>query len=254
MVDKSRRKGLQIEVAHTIRTHNHRSLLLMESIYYLLQCIGRRIEVIAIELNGKLSAKLARDGQIPASTYSKVFACRLEQEETWTISYFLHDFTGTIGRMIIYDNDVELEIGLLAHCTKHCVCDGLLSIENWDDDGCLIFKVLLIKIRLTIVTGINQSAQFAKMLGTSLFHFYLHLPVTRIHIVELLLTALAIVSLSLGIEILIDMEDFSYSTQIKSQVVETCIKVFLPIALSYIITESLCLDEPEASKIEIITE
>ena len=70
----------------------------------------------------------------------------------------------------------------------------------------------------------------------------------------MLLTALTIVSLSLGIEILIDMEDFSYSTQIKSQVVETCIKVFLTIALSDIITESLCLDEPEASKIEIITE
>ena len=156
--------------------------------------------------------------------------------------------------MIIYDDDIEIEIGLLMHRTKHSVCDGLLSIENRDDDRCLIFKVLLIKIRLTIVTGINQSAQFAKMLGTSLFHFYLHLPVTRIHIVELLLTALTIVSLSLGIEILIDMEDFSYSTQIKSQVVETCIKVFLTIALSDIITESLCLDEPEASKIEIITE
>ena len=156
--------------------------------------------------------------------------------------------------MIIYNYDVELEIGLLAHCTKHCVCYGFLSVENRDDDRSLILKVLLFKIRLTIVTGINQSAQFAKMLGTSLFHFYLHLPVTRIHIVELLLTALAIVSLSLGIEILIDMEDFSHSTQIKSQVVETCIEVFLTITLSYIITESLCLDEPEASKIEIITE
>ena len=252
----------------------------MESIYYLLQCIGRRIEVIAIELNSKLSAKLARDGKIPAATYSKVFACRLEQEETWsqlflhrifylsllifqikflnipvrTVSNSLHDFTCTISRMIIYNYDVELEISLLAHCTKHSVCDGLLSIENWDDDRCLIFKVLLIKIRLTIVTGINQSAQFAKMLGTNLFHFYLHLPVTRIHIVELLLTALAIVLLCLGIEIFIDMEDFSHSTQIKSQVVETCIEVFLTITLSYIITESLCLDEPEASKIEIITE
>ena len=155
--------------------------------------------------------------------------------------------------MIIYNNYVELEIGLLAHRTKHCVCDGLLSVENWDDDGCLIFKVLFIKIRLTIVTGINQGTQFTKMLGTSLFHFYLHLSVTRIYIVELLLAALAIVPLGLGIEILIDMEDFSHSTQIKSQVVETGIKVFLTIALSYIITESLCLDEPEASKIEIIT-
>ena len=155
--------------------------------------------------------------------------------------------------MIIYDYDVELEISLLLHRTKHSVSYGLLSIINRDDDRCLIFKILLIKIRLTIVTGINQSAQFAKMLGTSLFHFYLHLPVTRIHIVELLLTALAIIPLGLGIEIFIDMEDFSHSTQIKSQVVETCIEIFLTIALSYIITESLCLDEPEASKIEIIT-
>ena len=92
------------------------------------------------------------------------------------------------------------------------------------------------------------------MLGTSLFHFYLHLSVARIHIIELLLTTLAVVPLGLGIEILIDMEDFSHSTQIKPQVVETGIEVFLTITLSNIITESLCLDEPEASKIEIITE
>ena len=69
---QARRQGVQLEVAHTIGTYDHCCFLLMESIYDLLQCLWRRIEVVAIQLDGKASAILTVNGLVPASTNAQV--------------------------------------------------------------------------------------------------------------------------------------------------------------------------------------
>ena len=40
MIDKSRGEGIQLEVAHAVRTYHHSSILLIEGIYYLLKGLG----------------------------------------------------------------------------------------------------------------------------------------------------------------------------------------------------------------------
>lgn len=48
------------------------------------------------------------------------------------------------------------------------------------------------------------------------------------------------------------MENLSHTAQIETQVVETGKLIFLSILLGDIVAQSLCLDEPETSEIEVI--
>ena len=48
MVDESRGQGVEVEVAHTVRADDHRRLLLVEGVHYLLKRLGRGIEVVAV--------------------------------------------------------------------------------------------------------------------------------------------------------------------------------------------------------------
>ena len=91
------------------------------------------------------------------------------------------------------------------------------------------------------------------MLGAGTLHLYLNLTVSRVHIVKLLLSALAVVQFVLSIEELIEMEDFSHSAQVEAQVVETSKLIFHTVLLGGIVAQSLRLDEPKASEVEVIT-
>ena len=60
--------------------------------------------------------------------------------------------------MIIYHDNIKLEAGLLTECAFHCVSYRLFTVEYRNNDRSLVFKLLLIKIRLSIVIGINQGS------------------------------------------------------------------------------------------------
>ena len=92
MVYQSRRQCIEIEIAHAIRADHHGSLLLMEGIYYLLQRLRGRIEVITIQLDGKLTTMVAVDSHIPAATNAKVVAIwhNLDKASCLLIIPFLH--------------------------------------------------------------------------------------------------------------------------------------------------------------------
>ena len=75
------RQGVQLEVAHTVGTYYHCSFLLMESIYNLLQGLWRRIEIVAIQLDGKASAIVTVNGLVPASANAKVRTFRDDDME-----------------------------------------------------------------------------------------------------------------------------------------------------------------------------
>ena len=67
MVDDAWRQRVQFKVTHAVRTDDHRSILLIECFYYLLQCLWRGVEVVAVQLDGKSSAAVVIDGDIPTA-------------------------------------------------------------------------------------------------------------------------------------------------------------------------------------------
>ena len=138
VVYQSRWQGVEVEVAHAVRADNHGSLLLVEGIYYLLECLWRRIEVVAVKLDGKLSAESAVDGFVPASAYSQVGSLRNNLYQVVSFK-FIQYFAGAVGRMVVHHDDVELEACLLFQGTLHGISHGLFAVEDGDDDRCLVF-------------------------------------------------------------------------------------------------------------------
>lgn len=92
--------------------------------------------------------------------------------------------------MVVYHDDVKLEVGLLSQRTLHGISHRLFTVEDGDDDRCLVFKILLTEVGLAVEGGVYQGAHLAQMLGACLFHLNLHLAVARVYIVKLLLAAL----------------------------------------------------------------
>ena len=86
MVDKSWRQRVEVEVAHAVASHHHGRLLLVEGIHHLLQRMGRGVEVVAVELNGKPSAPRIVHRLIPAPAYAQIPALRGNHDKLWVMS------------------------------------------------------------------------------------------------------------------------------------------------------------------------
>ena len=85
MIDESWRQGVQLEVAHAIGADHHGCILFVESVYDLLQCLRRRVEVIGVELHGKASAAVVVDGLVPAAADAEVGALRDDVHEALVV-------------------------------------------------------------------------------------------------------------------------------------------------------------------------
>ena len=109
--------------------------------------------------------------------------------------------------MIVHDNDIVIEITFLRKCTVNCVGHRPDPVENGDDDG---GGHLRPEIRVRADSPESRGyvgSDPLQMLRADFLHLDLDLPVARIHIVELLLSRLAEVSLDLGIEVFSYMDD-----------------------------------------------
>ena len=213
-----------------------------------MECLWRRIEVVAIQLYCKLAAMVAVDGYIPATTDAEVSALWHDLDEATSLFvvllfHLVSDATEYLARLVggvvVDHDDVKLEVGFLAEGTLHGISDGLLSIEDWDDHGSLVLKVLLVEVGQAIITSIYQCSHLLQVLGTSTLHLYLNLTVARVHVVELLLATLSRVEFILCIKIFVEVEDFTHTAQVEAKVVETRIEIIYSIGLGGIVTKAL---------------
>ena len=86
MVDESRRERLELEVAHAVGAHNHRSPLLVKLVDDALQRLRRRVEVVAVELHGEASAAFVVDSYVPATADAEVGALGYDMYEALVLS------------------------------------------------------------------------------------------------------------------------------------------------------------------------
>ena len=86
MVDESRRERLELEVAHAVGAHNHRSPLLVKLVDDALQRLRRRVEVVAVELHGEASAACVVDSHVPATADAEVGALGYDMYEALVLS------------------------------------------------------------------------------------------------------------------------------------------------------------------------
>ena len=96
MTDKARRYCLQIEVAQAVAAYHHGGPLLIEGVYQALQRLGRRIQVVAVQLYGEASAAFIVHGHVPAPADAQVGTLGDEVNQSFiSASQFLYD-TGSV--------------------------------------------------------------------------------------------------------------------------------------------------------------
>ena len=85
-----------------------------------------------------------------------------------------------------------------------------------------------------------------------MFHLDLHLPIARIHVVELFDARGADISLFLRIEFLVDMENLALATQEQAQSVESSMLIIVLACLHGKRVEQCGLNEPQTTKVEVV--
>ena len=91
VVDKSRRERLELEVAHAVGAHNHRSPLLVKLVDDALQRLRRRVEVVAVELHGEASAACVVYSHVPATADAEVGALGYDMYEALVLGSSLFE-------------------------------------------------------------------------------------------------------------------------------------------------------------------
>ena len=231
----------------------------MEGIHDTLKCRGRGIEVVAVKLNGKTPTMFIMDGHIPATADAKVGALGNNHHQPVPLVGVAcrqagEDFSGAICGVIVHDDDVEGEIGLLLHGAFHGVGNGFLAVEDGNDDRSFIGKLLLIEVGLQVVVRIHEGADGLQMGRSRRFHLYLHLAVGRVHVVKLLHAAGPQVAFLFSIEVFVQMEQAAVAAQEQSQGIESGIPVAHIGHLLRILMPKRRADEHQASEVEIITD
>ena len=169
-----------------------------------LQGIGSAIQVVAVQLHGKPSAGRMADGKVPASAYTQVFPLGDEVDEVGVSGIFPDGFGGAVGRMVVYYQQVEVEVGLLLQHRADGVFDGAYPVVYGDDDGSLAREIARLQVDVPLHRR-QISPCLLQVPGESGFPFFLYLAVARVYIVELLLARAAGIRLCLGIEVFADM-------------------------------------------------
>ena len=96
MINDAGGNFLHIKVSHHISTDYHCTFLFIESINDDLQAMFVFIHVIAIKLDGKLSAFLVMDTYVPTSAYTEVISFGNDVNQSLVRTKFTENLTGSV--------------------------------------------------------------------------------------------------------------------------------------------------------------
>ena len=253
MVDESWWQGVQLEVAHAVRTDHHRGVLFVEGIHHLLERLGRGVEVVGVELHGKASAAVVVDGLVPAAADTEVGALGDDVDEPLVVDG-IKQLGGLVRGVVVHHDDIIFEVCLLREGRVDGIADGLLAVVDGDDDRCLDVELLFVEVRPTVVRGIDLCADLRQVGGGGMFHLYLHLAVAGVHVVELLHARGTGVGLLFRVELLVDMEQLSVATQEEAQGIETGVLIVGLACLHGKGVEQRGLHQQQRTEVEVVAD
>ena len=192
MIDDAGRERIQLEVSHLIRSDNHCTLLLVKGIYDRLQGMFVLIKIVAIQLNGKLSARCRLYTEIPTTTDTQIITCGDEMNHPFVIFESIDHLSCSIRRMIVDNDEIELKCGLLTQHGTDSRLNGSGSITNRNNHRSLCFETICTEVD-AFKSRFEPSPDRFQMLGAGLFHLNLPLTIARVYIIKLPFTARATV-------------------------------------------------------------
>ena len=252
VVDYARRYGVFVDVRKHVCTYNHGALLLVEGCNHLGQGVLIGIYVIAVQLHGKFAALGMLYTCIPATADAQIIALRHDVYQTWVVLELVDSLGGTVCRVVVNDDEVEGEVGLLGQDAAYSIADSTNAVAHGDDHRSLVFEVALVEVDF-IKFRLEVSSYSFEVRGAGLFHFDLDAAVLGVYIIKYFFAALTIVNGYIAVEVFVDVYDGCYAAQTQTQVVETgsCV-VYVDTGGSLL--EDLGVKEEHRAKVEVVAE
>ena len=204
MVNDARRNHVHIEVCHHVGAYYHGTVLFVEGIDHQLQRSLVSIYIVTVQLHGKLAAQGMVHAQVPATADTQIVTLGNEVNQAVILFIFVDGFGSAVGRMIVDNDQIELEFCFLAEHRTDGIAYGADAVTYRDYHGSFIFKVIgtelyLFKLRFQITAYLFQ------VFGASCFHFDLPFTILRVYIIEYFFTTLAGIILYFRVEIFVDV-------------------------------------------------
>lgn len=130
VVDYARRYGVFVDVRKHVCTYNHGALLLVEGCNHLGQGVLIGIYVIAVQLHGKFAALGMLYTCIPATADAQIIALRHDVYQTWVVLELVDSLGGTVCRVVVNDDEVEGEVGLLGQDAAYSIADSTNAVAH----------------------------------------------------------------------------------------------------------------------------
>ena len=146
------------------------------------------------------------NSHVPASAYAERFRLRHDVHHSVVIGcQRLKYLRCAVGRMVIDDDDVELEVCLLRQCRFDSVRHRFLTITHRYHHRRLKREFILVE--LDVLCPLAQvRPDLAQMLGAYDLVLLLNVSVFLLHVVKLLLAALSVVLLACQVQRLAEMK------------------------------------------------
>ena len=199
MVDDARRQCLQLEVGHAVRADNHGAAFPAELVDNGLE--GRRtaVQVVAVELYGKASAERVMHTQVPASADAQIVTFGNEVNHFFVSGVLVNALRGTVGRMVVDDNQVEREVCFLLQYRFNGVGNGTDTIAYGDDDRSFVCKLAFRQIDFALHRR-QEGMNVLQVISKRRFPFQLYAPVARVYVIKLFFARQAGVFFNFGIK------------------------------------------------------
>ena len=253
VVDEAGRKGLQLEVAHSVCANHHYGLLLVKGIHDALQGLRTAVQVVAVQLHHKASGLRVVYGHVPASANAQVIALGDEVYHPFVLGIFGNGLCGAVRASVVYNNQIEGEGGLLCQYAFYGILNGADAVADRNHNRSLGLEIALSQVWLIVLVAVQIGVDGTQMAGYGTFHLHLARPVSGVYIVKLFLSAQTGVALHLCVQELIHMNRQRAAADEKTQVIQGGMLIGVQMALANIFLQRLGLDEQHGTHLEIVS-
>ena len=204
MINNARSDHVHIKICHHIGAYYHSTVLFVKCIDHDLQSTVVGIYVVTVKLDSKFTAKRMVNSQIPATAYTQIITFGNQVDQAFIVFKFINGFGGTVGRVIVDNDQVEFEICFLAEYRTDGIAYGTNTVAYRNNHRSFVWEVAGVEFYF-LEFRLQITAYLLQMFGTCLFHLNLSVTIFRIYIVEYFFTTFSGIVFYFRIKVFIDM-------------------------------------------------
>ena len=132
MVDNARRNSIEFYVGEAVCSDNHARIIIVESLHHFGESIIVGVYVVGVELHAKFACFAVVSAYIPASADAEVIAFGNDMYQTFVVFELVDSLCGAVGRVVVDDDEIKLEVGFLREDATDCVAYCAHTVADGD--------------------------------------------------------------------------------------------------------------------------